>query len=82
VKINTPYADTLSQALDAICNEMVEMKAIPVDHWFNVDHIAYGDHKELNTELSSYRGKPTRKWAHAVIYRLESGRYEWLVYVL
>lgn len=38
--------------------------------------------KESHFELTSYKGKGTRKWGHITVWRHESGRYEGNSYIL
>lgn len=42
----------------------------------------YGEVVRSDVPVETIKGKRTRKYAHAVIERLDSGRYEPLVYVL
>jgi hypothetical protein len=43
--------------------------------------VHYGQTMEDHRELASLKGKGTRKYAHASIYRLETGRYELVSYI-
>lgn len=85
---NSPYTETLGQALEAIRAEMEAKRAVvaPINaDWletFSMGGLAYNQTKEAHAELESLKGKKTWKFAHATIYRLDSGRYEWLVYFL
>jgi hypothetical protein len=80
------YTETLSQALTYAQNRLDEEKAVPVElDWanaFQFDGVPYGTNKSVNIELALLKGKPTRKWAHLTVWRLDSGRYEWNVYIL
>jgi hypothetical protein len=44
--------------------------------------VPYGTTAVENLALLEYKGRPTTKWAHAVVARLESGKYELTFYVL
>ncbi len=84
--MSSPFTETLAQSLELIEAELKRLRAEVVDaDWLNAfsfGGLAYGQTKEAHVELTSFRGKPTRKYAHATIYRTENGRYEWLVYFL
>lgn len=82
----SPYTETLGQALEAAREELKNHDATVADEsWlevFTFDGIPYETKKEAHGELTTFRGKPTRKWAHLTIYRMDSGRYEWTLYFL
>lgn len=82
----SPYTETLGQALEAVREELKRVDATVADEsWLDVftfDGIPYETKKEAHGELITFRGKPTRKWAHLTIYRMDSGRYEWTLYFL
>lgn len=42
----------------------------------------YGEIRRINVPIESLSGRSTRKWFHAVVERMESGRYELVSYVL
>ncbi len=44
--------------------------------------VSYGQTVSRSFELLSFKGKPTKKWAHATLYRMDSGRYELTTYIL
>ena len=44
--------------------------------------ISYNTSKKADYKLSLYKNKPTRKYLHVVIYRLDSGLYELNQYIL
>lgn len=77
--------DTLWQAIEKAESELSEYRAIPAENWiesFQFGGIPYGTHKEAHFALSSYKGKPTKKYGHVTITRMDSGRYEVVVYIL
>lgn len=83
------WHDTLGQALDAGIIEiksgsavMSEAAEAELRERFAVDGVKYNDTKQGHAPLESYKGKPTKKYAHISIYRAESGRYEVTSYVL
>jgi hypothetical protein len=45
-------------------------------------HLAYGNDRSGNFYLRTIKGKPTRKYFHAQVHRMDSGRYELTTYVL
>jgi hypothetical protein len=84
----SPYTDTLGQALEGIRMELEAFRAV-VDpenaDWmdtFSMGGLSYGTDKSVNIKLVSLKGKPTRKYAHATIWRGDTGRYEWNLYFL
>jgi len=46
-----------------------------------ISPVHYGQTLQDNRELSSLKGKNTRKYAHASIYRMDCGRYELTSYI-
>jgi len=80
--------DTLWQAVE---NLLAELKSDGVELSLDaheqvsstfMNGLRYGDRLEAHVEIESLRGKSTRKFAHLVVERLDSGRYEPLSYVL
>lgn len=84
----SPFTETCGQAIEAIRLEMEANKAVPTAEYtewldmFGNGGVPYGTRRDAHAELATYKGKGTRKYAHATIYRMDSGRYEWLVYFL
>ena len=84
----SPYTETLGHALAAIKAELVNRGVILSEgcaDWLDVfsnGGIPYGQNKEAHAAIFTIKDKPTKKWAHATIWRLDSGRYEWNLYVL
>ncbi len=84
----SPFTETLGQAFQAITQELVNRGVILSEgcaDWFdNINHsgIPYGQNRETHAAIFTIKDKPTKKWAHATIWRLDSGRYEWNLYVL
>jgi len=92
-----PYSyPTLSNALDSV-EEYIAKNRIQLDpnehqtddadptgirEPYRYGGINYQQKKDANYKLLSYKGKPTRKYLHVSIYRLESGNYEVVTYVL
>lgn len=80
------YFETLAGAVDAIFARAYADKcefAKPSDVWaLCQDHLAYGQNRTGDFQLESRKGKPTRAYYHALICRLDSGRYELTTYVL
>lgn len=77
--------ETLWQAIKQAEKELLESKAIPAENWqekYQYGGISYGERKEVHFSLESYKGKPTKKYGHVIIERLDSGKYETVVYVL
>lgn len=92
--MNSPYFETLSDTVFGAAAYLDEAKAVlvlsgdlPIDSlWcseiFNAGPINYGQTRSHTFEISTLKGKPTRKGFHVTIYRMESGRYELTTYVL
>jgi hypothetical protein len=78
--------DTLSATLEVIAHEMDDRRIVlarPCE-MFEVysEPMRYNEVRDCNLEVATLKGKPTRKYAHVVIERLDSGRYEPILYVL
>lgn len=83
------YTETLSQSLSAISDEIVRRGIVLSESsqdWldsFTFGGLSYGQDKEVHAEIQTIKGRTTRKYVHAHVWRHDiSGRYEWLVYVL
>lgn len=48
----------------------------------DISAVNYGDTRRWSYAIASLKGKPTKKWFHFAIYRLDSGRYELTAYIL
>jgi hypothetical protein len=84
---NTCYFETLSSCVTQVGLELAERHAVPSSpDWSCVicdaGPINYGCHRSFDFELAELNMRPTRKYFHATIWRLESGRYELNCYVL
>lgn len=87
--MKSPWHDTLGQALDAAFAELKEGGAVIstenetlAREAFAFGGMKYNETRISNVPLDSLKGKPTKKFGHATIYRAESGRYEVTTYVL
>lgn len=91
----TSLFETFSDAVDAAQVELDKASAELVfgtastpadDHWtqqiFSGGPIPYGAIRRHDFEVLAYKGKPSRKWFHIVITRMDSGRYELVTYFL
>lgn len=83
------YFDRLDQVREEIQRRLDECRAVLVEFDYFAsgfksfsDGVRYGQVVQAHCELVSYKGKPTRKWAHATVERMENGRYELTFYVL
>lgn len=89
MKSNQIYFETLGAALDSFVQQTEEKGGlfasdapqIHVAEKFN-GGVSYGQTVSRSFELATLKGKPTRKFAHCVVYRMESGRYELTSYIL
>lgn len=83
---NQIYFETLGEAIRAFVQQMFERKAVLVENemaniaaQFN-GGVSYGQTVSRSFELLSQKDKATKKYAHCVLYRMESGRYELTCY--
>lgn len=95
-ELNTPFYDTLDQALNAVEEYIIKnsIQVAPTEHPSNeadqfgirepflFGGIPYGQSKKSDYKLVSYKGRPTRKYLHVNITRMDTGRYELTNYVL
>ena len=83
----SPYSETLSETLQKFVS-FVENESNatfeddPQEMFCFFPPVNYGQTFSKSYPLKSYKGKPTKKWAHMVIYRMESGKYELTNYIL
>lgn len=82
----SPYYHTLSAALLAVEVFATENQIVLVSpETFNERFdggVPYGQTIQGHAEIATLKGKTTKKWAHLTIYRMESGTYEVIFYVL
>ena len=80
------FHETLSAAVEAAHVYFAAIGAVlasdTIREAFMFGGIPYGQTKEGHGEISTLRGKSTKKFAHVTIYRMDSGRYELTCYVL
>lgn len=80
------YYETLAGAVDAIVARAAEDQcelAKPSEIWdLCRDPLSYGDTRRADFQLLTRKGKKTRSYYHAQIWRLDSGRYEINTYAL
>lgn len=80
------YFETFAQAVDAAGARAHAERAVlskPSDLW-NIcqEPLYYTQTRTVDCKLDTYKGKPTKKYFHATIYRMDCGRYELTTYVL
>lgn len=85
VKIDN-YSETLAGAVELVRAHADYYRAV-LAHGEDIQEcgnepISYNQSCRFDFPLASYRGRSTRKYFHAVIARLDDGRYEVLAYVL
>ena len=84
--VMSDYFETLASAVDAIFSRAYADRCVFAnpDDVFSVgrDHLAYEQNRTGDFALTAVKGKATRKYFHANIYRMHSGRYELTTYVL
>jgi hypothetical protein len=80
------YYETFAQAIDGAIRAADESRALlsrPSEVWSMCQEpLTYGQVRNGDFELDLYRDRPTKKYFHVVISRLDSGRYELVSYVL
>lgn len=81
-----PHFNTFAAAIDAakvIADNTRAVLAKPADLW-NIcqEPLSYGDTRRISLKLETFQGKPTKKYFHVTIYRLDSGHYELTAYTL
>lgn len=83
---NCCYFETFAQAIDGAIEQADRAGALlthPAEVWdIAREPLNYGLYRTGNFQLELYRERPTKKYFHVVIYRLDSGRYELTTYVL
>ena len=82
---NTSHFETLSDALEAHIESVKAKGGIfaedPTEMYMFVSPVSYGQTMSDHRELASLKGRKTKQWAHATIYRMETGRYELVSYI-
>lgn len=84
-ELTNNYFETFSAAIDAAAARAgaCAVLSAPTELWSIVQEpLFYGQSRYVSCELDTYKGKPTRKYFHVTIARLDSGRYELTTYVL
>jgi hypothetical protein len=83
------YFEGLSNVHAAIVARLNHAQAVPANRTADeaasdtfAGGVTYGATVSEHIELATLKGRPTRKYAHAVVYRMESGRYELTFYIL
>jgi hypothetical protein len=79
------YFETFAQAIDGATRRADASRALlarPADVWnLCQEPLNYGATRRESFELALLRDKPTRKFFHVVLYRMDSGRYELTTYI-
>ncbi len=76
---------TLHEALAGIKKHLEEEQIVldgELEKPFEFDGIPYGTHKEGHYPILTKKGKPTKKYFHVTLTRMDSGMYEPVFYVL
>jgi len=80
------YFETLASAVEAIFARAEADRCVfakPTEVWdLCRDHLAYGADRRGDFQLESRKGKPTRAYYHAQIWRSTTGIYELNTYPL
>lgn len=77
------FFDRLDQVQDAIAARLTKAEAIleGSGHFHFIGGVNYGTTVSAHAPLINLKGRVTKKYAHAVVTRMESGRYELIFYV-
>jgi len=78
--------DTISSTLETIASEMYARQIVlakPAEMFeaFSTP-LAYNEVRKCDLEIATLKQRLTKKYAHIVVERLDSGRYEPILYVL
>jgi hypothetical protein len=77
--------ETLAEALHAHIESVQAKGGVflenPDEMYQFVAPVRYGETMQDHRELARLKGKFTKQWAHASIYRMETGRYELTSYI-
>lgn len=79
------FHETLGSAIDESIAYLARKECVCAESLperFQFDGIRYEETKTEHLEIATLKGKKTRKFAHVVIYRMSSGRYELTIYFL
>jgi hypothetical protein len=74
------YFKTQSSALQYVEDQLSKkfQIAYPENIW--TEHVHYGTSVSYHLPLNTLEGKPTRRWVHITLYRMDSGNYELTFY--
>lgn len=73
----------MGEAISAVREKMECDKVVSSDFDnFLFGSIPYGQTQRFGFEINSIKGRKTRKYLHLVLYRMESGNYELIYYIL
>jgi hypothetical protein len=79
------YFETLGAALAAHIAKVESLGGVFEDNTEEMycffPPVSYGQTQYDHRALATYKGKGTKKYAHAAIYRMETGRYELTSYI-
>ena len=83
---SSPYSDTLSETLEKFVSfvktERAEFEEDPAEIFCFFPPVNYNQTFSKSYPLKALNGKATKKYAHIVIYRMETGTYELTSYIL
>lgn len=84
--ISEQYFETLAGTLDAVIDRALKSGIVLTrlsDVWSMCQEpLSYGQVRRADFSIDSIKGAKTKKFFHAIITRLDTGRYELLTYVL
>ena len=75
------YHESLGSAKDESRKLVPTGYVLDEDDFFALQHVGYGETGRVHARMYTEKGNEARKWLHAIIYRMESGRYELTAYL-
>jgi hypothetical protein len=86
VGMSETFFETFAQAIDGVIRDADAndvLLARPSEVWSMVQEpLNYGESRRGDFAIELLKGRPTKKFFHVSIYRMDSGRYELIDYVL
>jgi hypothetical protein len=70
------YFETQSSALQYVEDQLKSKFLIAYPDRIWSEHVNYGTSVSYHLPLNTLEGKPTRRFVHITLYRMDSGRYE------
>lgn len=75
------YFETLGEAKDEARKLVPTGYILNEDDYFTLQHLSYGTTGSIHARMTTPKGVDAKRCLHAIIYRMESGRYELTAYL-